>query len=223
MKIIRRQIIDNNGCLRNTSVRDIEIDFSNLHDLRELEKRLKSSICNLLSETIGTKKEIKRKKYDSCQTIYETNINDLYDDISLDTEQKYYVYAHCEPRNIAIGKDGITTWAATQGLDLIPFYIGKGTADRAYDTNRNGTHRKVKQRLKEFNKDIQVRIIKDNLTELEALCLESKIIDIFGLIGKGGRLVNLDEGVKSAERHSRYVDSLVNINEYYKNSLKVEV
>lgn len=70
---------------------------------------------------------------------------------------------------------------------------------------------------------MQVRIFKDGLTELEALCLESKLIDIFGLIGKGDRLVNLDEGIKSQERQQIYAEHLVNINKFYKNSLKVEV
>jgi hypothetical protein len=142
--------------------------------------------------------------------------------VSLDASPIYYVYAHCEPGKIAIGKEGLTTWAATLGLTNIPFYIGKGTADRAFNLNRNETHRKVKQKLAAFGQEICVNIIKEGLTELEALCLESKLIDIFGVVGKGGRLVNLDEGVNSAVRQARYAVHLQEINKFYKNSLKVE-
>jgi hypothetical protein len=66
-----------------------------------------------------------------------------------------------------------------------------------------------------------VKIIKENLTEMEALCLESKFIDIFGLMSKSGRLVNLDEGLKSKERQMLYRDSLIKLNSFYENSLKV--
>lgn len=222
MYIKRKQIKDQNGLVKNTTLWEIEIDYTNPVHLEELLNKIKSQLGTLKSSAIGTKKEIKKLKYDSCVKIYETNISDLYVELNLDQNPVYYVYAHCEPNKIAIGKDGITSWFATHGMDLIPFYVGKGIGDRAYDLNRNETHRKVRQRLREFNQDVQVRIIKDGLTELEALCLESKLIDIFGIIGKGGRLVNLDEGVKSKERQLRYATHLIELNSYYKNSLKVE-
>lgn len=203
---------------------EIEIDYMNLTELEELSNRIKSQIGALKSSTQCSKRESKKNKFNACCNIYDTKIDDLYKDIELDTRPIYYVYAHCaSDRKIAIGKDGVTSWAATLGLDLIPFYIGKGTGNRAYDLNRNETHRKVRQRLTEFNHVAQVRIIKDGLTELEALCLEAKLIDIFGLMGKGGRLVNLDEGIKAKERQARYCKHLKEINNYYMNSLKVDV
>jgi hypothetical protein len=221
MKITKSKIIDEKGQLRNTSVWNIEVDYNNIEDLEELSNKIKSQLGSLKSAKYGSKRDIKKIKFDSCNEIYNTDISDLYSDIRLDTNPNYYVYVHCEPNKIAIGKDGVTTWFATLGVDLRPFYVGKGIGNRAYDLNRNETHRKIKQRLKEFNQDIQVKIIKDGLTELEALCLESKLIDIFGLVGKGGHLVNLDEGIKSKERQERYGKWLSNLNSYYKNSLKV--
>ena len=134
----------------------------------------------------------------------------------------YYVYAHCEPNKIALRKNGITTWAATVGFENIPFYIGKGKDGRAFDLKRNETHKKVREKFKIFEKDIKVKIIKEGLTELEALCLESKLIDIFGVMGKGGRLVNLDEGIKPEERRQIYYNDLKNLSKFYQNSLKVE-
>ena len=221
MEIKRKQIKDSNGQLRNTTMWQIEVDYTNTAELLELSNRIRSQLGSVRSFDTGSKKDINGLRFESCKRIYDTDISDLYSELNLDATPSYYVYAHCEPNKIAIGKDGVTSWLATMGVDLIPFYIGKGIGDRAYDLNRNETHRKVRQRLKEFNQDAQVRIIKDGLTELEALCLESKLIDIFGLMGKGGRLVNLDEGIKSKERQSRYASHLVEINSFYKNSLKV--
>jgi hypothetical protein len=222
MLISKRQIKDEKGHLRNTTIWDIEVDYNNLEDMNLLLQRIKSHIGSLHAEKRGSKNSIKQKKFDACNKIYKTDISSLYNDQVLDLSPVYYVYAHCEPNKIAAGKDGVTSWFATLGIDLIPFYIGKGKGDRANDLNRNETHRKVRQRLREFGQDVQVRIIKDGLTELEALCLESKLIDIFGVIGKGGKLVNVDEGSKSKERQRLYEVALQEINNYYKNSLKVD-
>ena len=114
---------------------------------------------------------------------------------------------------------GISTFAATLGMELIPFYVGKGVGDRAYDLNRNETHRKVRQKLQQFGQEVSVKILKSGLTEMEALILESKLIDMFGLIASGGKLVNLDEGVNSKERRLKYKDELREISMLYKNSV----
>jgi hypothetical protein len=222
MEIKKKQAIDSNGRLRSTSIWQIEVDHSDIDDLELLSNKIKSQLGYLRSESNTSRNEMKRIRFDACSEIYNTDISDLYQDLVLDNTTDYYVYAHCEPRKIAIGKDGVSTWIGTFGLDLLPFYIGKGRGNRAYELDRNETHRKVRQRLKAFGKDAEVRIIKSGLTELEALCFESKLIDIFGLMGKGGKLVNLDEGVKSKERQSRYNNHLKVLNNYYKNSLMVE-
>lgn len=221
MKFTRKQTIDKNGKIVKSSTWLIEVDFTNLEDLEDLFNKVKVQVQSLRTEKKGfTKKEQQAKRFDSCINIYNTDISDLYKDIQLDTNPIYYVYAHCLDNKIAIGKDGVTTWLASLGLNNMPFYIGKGTGNRAYNIDRNETHRKVKQKLGAFNQEVKVQIIKDGLTELEALCLESKLIDILGVMGKGGRLVNLDEGIKSQERQEKYMDDLININTYHESIKK---
>ena len=46
--------------------------------------------------------------------------------------------------------------------------------------------------------------LRNNLTELESLELESKLIDIFGLMPHAGYLTNLDEGMLPDERRCCY-------------------
>jgi hypothetical protein len=93
-----------------------------------------------------------------------------------------------------------------------PFYIGKGTEDRAYQLNRNDTHRKVKQRILSEGRNIEITILQDGLTEREALMLESKLIDILGIKANYGSLCNLDEGINVDERRALYRDALNDLN-----------
>jgi len=159
--------------------------------------------------------------FEHCNKILNTNIDHLYDGIQLDENPIYYVYVHCDPsRKIAISRDAKTTFAATLGMKYFPFYVGKGTGNRAYELDRNESHRKVRQKIKTFYDEIDVKILKEGLTEKQALILESKLIDIFGITAQGGRLVNLNEGVKNKERHNLYRDSLIYINKFFRNSLK---
>lgn len=215
MKFNKKKLINEKGQSYNSSIWEIEVDYNNLEDLEKILNKIKSQINTLKSEKTGTKKEIQSQRFNSCINIYNTNINDLYSHIELDSTPIYYVYAHCYNNEIMVGIDGKTTWLATLGLKNIPFYIGKGTGNRAYEINRNETHRKIRQKLKLFDKDVTVQIIQDNLTELEALVLESKLIDILGIIGKGGKLSNLDEGVKSEQRQQRYSQELINLHRFY--------
>lgn len=105
-------------------------------------------------------------------------------------EQKFYVYAH-------IGR-GKRVDNLPFGLMRLPFYIGKGTGDRAYDLKRNQGHGALVRGMKESNKENsvpKVRILRSNLTEAEAFALESKLIYFFGTkyeIGKSGCLINID-------------------------------
>lgn len=205
-----------------SNIKTFTVDFDSLEDCNKLLNTLKSNMGNLRSAVGGiTRKDIFKSKFDACNNIFETDISSVYSNIKTDNDNHYYVYVHCDPgANIAVGKDGITTFGATLGMSKIPFYIGKGKGNRAFELDRNETHRKVRQKLKTFGNDIHVQIIKSNLTEKEALMYESKLIDIFGLRTCGGKLVNLDEGVNSSERRLLYAKDLHTISDFYKQSIK---
>lgn len=108
-------------------------------------------------------------------------------------ERKYYVYFHKAGKRKIIFNHEKVSFDCTG----YPFYVGKGTGDRAYDLNRNQGHGKILDQLKlqkKSSKDI-VFIVKDCLTESEALELESKLIYFFGTKyekNRRGILVNLD-------------------------------
>lgn len=105
-------------------------------------------------------------------------------------EKKFYVYAH-------IGHSSRVD-NLPFGLKRLPFYIGKGTGDRAYDLKRNQGHGALVRGMRDSNKENhtpKVRILRSNLSEAEAFALESKLIYFFGTkyeIGKTGCLINID-------------------------------
>jgi hypothetical protein len=200
----------------------VEIDFESLEDIQHWINVLKSeysSLRKLKDPTFISKNERVRKQFEACQGIVNTDIHHIYSKLNLDESPIYYVYAHCDPGfKIALKKNGKTTFGATLGMTHVPFYIGKGKENRAYDLNRNDSHRKVRQKIQNFGKDIIVTILKEGLTELEALCLESKLIDIFGLISqRNGHLVNLDEGVAPKDRQKCYKQYLDEISILHQN------
>ena len=90
-----------------------------------------------------------------------------------------YVYAHLDPREKPIHLRGLD-------IDLKghPFYIGKGSGNRAWDLKRNEGHGKhLRSLLHDGFESFQiVTIVQDNLTELEALTLEAKLIYVLGSI-----------------------------------------
>ena len=218
----RVQIKDQNGHMRNTSVRQFSVDFSDINDVEHNFNILKSQLAQLKigQEGFVSRAERNRQIYLACCDIYNSDITNIYQTMKLDPAPTYYVYAHCDPSfKIAVKKNGKSTFAATIGLTNMPFYIGKGTGNRAYDLNRNDSHRKYRQKIKTFNTDIDVKIIRSDLTECEALMLESKLIDIFGLISFNGMLVNLDEGINSSERKKIYTESLHQLSKFLKNSV----
>jgi len=108
-------------------------------------------------------------------------------------ERRFYVYAHVNPRGSKV-KNGGDFALCFNGR---PFYIGKGTGRRAWELNRNEGHGVELRQLRDAgvaDSEI-VHIIRDNLTEREALEIESKLIYFFGTKfepGRKGILVNLD-------------------------------
>ena len=188
------------------------IDWDSYEELSKLGNQIKSRLGQLDPNKIS-KNERVRKTLGCCQQILKTDISSIYQELNLDQNPIYYVYAHLDPtKKIAIGKDGKTTFAATMGMKFFPFYIAKGKGERAYELNRNETHKKIREKLHSMDREIEVVKIQEGLTELEALCLESKLIDIFGLIPYGGRLSNLDEGIKPDERRTKYYNEYLELN-----------
>jgi len=101
----------------------------------------------------------------------------------------HYVYAHVQPSNKPFEAGGIA-------FSGVPFYIGKGTGQRAYDLKRNEGHGAELRRLLKAGKSASdiVFIVKSGLTNAQALCLEAKLIYFFGTRfddEKNGVLVNL--------------------------------
>jgi len=109
-------------------------------------------------------------------------------------ERRFYVYCHADPRGKKLSKPYGEFQVHIPGT---PFYIGKGTGRRAWDLSRNEGHGVMLKQLRDLGiADSQiVTIIRDNLTEREALELESKWIYFFGTkfeTERKGILLNLD-------------------------------
>lgn len=92
---------------------------------------------------------------------------------------EHYVYAHIDPRKNPVPLIPIDT-----ALNGEPFYIGKGSGQRAWDLKRNQGHGKRITALRQLGHPdtALVSIITNNLTEQGALILEAKLIYFFGSI-----------------------------------------
>ena len=88
-------------------------------------------------------------------------------------ENRFYVYAHFIPNQ------------------EVPFYIGKGTADRAYQKwNRNPWWKRIVNKY-----GLEIKLLEEGLTHKQANELEIKLIAQFGRKDiKTGCLVNLTDG-----------------------------
>lgn len=143
------------------------------------------------------------KVLDAANDIIQCDLSDIFQHTG---ETKYYVYAHCNPtKPLKVNRYAQHLFAAQLGLLYEPFYIGKGCGQRCSEIiRRNDSYRKVKQQITKRNKEIHVVVIRDGITENQALGIEGKLIDIFGLRSYKGLLVNLDEGTHAASRRERY-------------------
>lgn len=112
-------------------------------------------------------------------------------------ESKFYVYAHIDPREPSFSAKPCHggNWGG------LPFYIGKGCGNRAYDLKRNEGHGRRLRILREegFGPEHIVKIIYSGLTSSKALEVEAKLIHLFGISydkmkkAKRSCLLNLDE------------------------------
>jgi hypothetical protein len=186
-----------------------QIPFKNLPT--DLLLSIRDDVCEELSKRCGdkapprtrpspfrvarqqptVKKQKLRERLSQLDSIMAEDWSDLFD--GGDSESRYYVYAHCTPEPHGLKHMG------KFALDLlgVPFYIGKGTGNRAWDMKRNQGHGiEIKQlRSQGYIESDIVSIVRDNLTESAALEMESKLIYFFRTKfehGCDGVLVNLD-------------------------------
>ena len=92
-------------------------------------------------------------------------------------QNPFYVYALKDPRH----------------KPAKPFYIGKGTGNRAWehqnevsDSDKSG----VIQEIHDAGLKVLHTVISDNLTEEQALKIEAELISAFGIRSQGGLLTN---------------------------------
>ena len=106
----------------------------------------------------------------------------------------FYVYAHVDPRHHIF----VTDKSSGGNYGGTPFYIGKGTGNRAFDLKRNQGHGQlIRQLLNEgFSPGDIVRVLINGMSEGAALEAEAKLIYFFGTIYQSGEdkgsLLNLD-------------------------------
>lgn len=92
-------------------------------------------------------------------------------------QNPFYVYALKDPR----------------GKPAKPFYVGKGTGNRAWEHQANIDESEkglLIQQIKDSGYSVIHTIIADNLTEQQALKIEAELISAFGIRSQGGMLTN---------------------------------
>jgi hypothetical protein len=181
------------------------------------------AVAKLASKMKDRKKELMlqsgRKIIDFCGSKYNmekmmpiiedimaTDLSKIY--TNFDTEEKYYVYVHCDPSKPLQVRHDLKHLLLAQRYSIThePFYVGKGSGDRWKNFNRNEGHRKVRSKILMEKQEIIATKIIENISESDALSIESKLIDILGLrtFSSSGLLVNLDEGSHPNERRNLY-------------------
>lgn len=156
--------------------KDLENSRENLNKHRDLYERNSSGVLAIPEQC--------RKPGPSSEYFLPALINqdwsDFYPENEKDTTPIYYVYAHVDPTKKCFHTEAITE----KSFKGRPFYIGKGSGNRAYDLNRNQGHGRILKRLTDSGympSDI-VQIVFNKLPENKALELEAKLIYYFGTV-----------------------------------------
>lgn len=99
--------------------------------------------------------------------------------------ENFYVYAHVDPSERIF----VSPSEAGGCYKGSPFYIGKGTKERAWDLKRNEGHgTRLRHLIKQgWKPEDLVHIAFEGLTESKAFELEAKLIYFFGTIYETGR------------------------------------
>jgi len=193
-------------------IKQFNVDYNDPKDLKKyisiLQKRRKEVLREMgYDATIfaGSKYSV-HQILPLMEKILKCDISNIYQ--GFDEEKKYYVYVHCDPRKKLDIKNNLKHLFLAIHFNLThqPIYVGKGEADRYLDLHRNDSHRKIRSQLLKRKTDLIPVKIKNELTESQAFALESKLIDILGLLplSKEGMLINLDEGKQAKERRLCY-------------------
>lgn len=189
---------------------EIKFNENNINEIKSVIKKLVNLKNKLHGDSQGNAKiakklESQQRLLESFNKILESDISDIY---GHEVTGDHYVYFHCDPNTPIIAtKDAKNLFSAQIGLKFKPFYVGKGIGNRCYETNRNDSYSKKKQQITKTGKEIVIVKVKESLSENLAFALESKYIDIFGLIAHNqfNWLLNLDEGKHKEERRDKYL------------------
>lgn len=192
---------------RNISPKQLKTLSQNERAVRKQSKDFRDysyefDIAEELALPISVRNSSVKDRVKYLPPLLEQDWSYLFSHIPKTQNTSYYVYAHVDPF-----ADIYSLPEQVGGNCISPFYIGKGTKQRAYDFHRNQGHGIKLRELREKNIPLDriVHFFSKNLTELEALCLEAKLIYFFGTIYEpfsGGCLLNLDLSMRPKFRKS---------------------
>jgi hypothetical protein len=171
-------------------------------------------LTRVISQLHNRKRELeghvgkKQKAKDRLSLMMEVWNTPVYlNDENLSSEKDFYVYTHftSDRRHFPCEKDSVSMFCHAVGMPSIPFYVGKGKGDRHSCKERNKGHQLVRKLSENRGDETQSFVLMGGLTEMEALVMEGKLIDIIGQRAiKTGPLTNLDEGYRVKHRRRQY-------------------